>query len=97
MKLILTQDVTAGDSGDVVEVWDGYGRNFLVPAAWPSAGAGRGTQIDQIRRARQAVRSATWTMPVRSNRPSRVCRSTSRHTPPETAGWLFDRDHERRC
>ncbi len=56
MKLILTQDVTGlGDSGDVVEVKDGYGRNFLVPRGlaigW-SKGAER--QIDQIRRARQA-------------------------------------------
>lgn len=56
MKLILTQDVTGlGDSGDVVEVKDGYGRNYLVPRGlaigW-SKGAER--QIEQIRRARQA-------------------------------------------
>ena len=32
MKLILTQEVTGlGAPGDVVEVKDGYGRNFLVP------------------------------------------------------------------
>ena len=32
MKLILTQEVTGlGGPGDVVEVKDGYGRNYLVP------------------------------------------------------------------
>jgi large subunit ribosomal protein L9 len=32
MKLILTQEVTGlGTPGDVVEVKDGYGRNYLVP------------------------------------------------------------------
>ena len=39
MKLILTQEVTGlGAPGDVVEVAGGYGRNYLVPAAWPCAG-----------------------------------------------------------
>ena len=32
MKLILTQEVTGlGAAGDVVEVKDGYGRNYLIP------------------------------------------------------------------
>jgi large subunit ribosomal protein L9 len=32
MKLILTQEVTGlGSAGDIVEVRDGYGRNYLVP------------------------------------------------------------------
>ena len=32
MKLILTQEVDGlGSPGDVVEVKDGYGRNYLVP------------------------------------------------------------------
>jgi large subunit ribosomal protein L9 len=32
MKLILTQEVAGlGDAGDVVEVKDGYGRNYLLP------------------------------------------------------------------
>ena len=32
MKLILTQEVSGlGAAGDVVEVKDGYGRNFLIP------------------------------------------------------------------
>lgn len=56
MKLILTQDVSGlGESGDIVEVKDGYGRNYLVPrgsaVVW-SKGAEK--QIDQIKRARSA-------------------------------------------
>ena len=32
MKLILTQEVSGlGSAGDIVEVKDGYGRNFLIP------------------------------------------------------------------
>ena len=32
MKLILTQEVAGlGDAGDIVEVKDGYGRNYLLP------------------------------------------------------------------
>ena len=39
MKLILTAAVDKlGMAGDVVEVKDGYGRNFLIHAASPSAG-----------------------------------------------------------
>ena len=39
MKLILTQEVTGlGAPGDVVEVADGYGRNYLCRAASPCAG-----------------------------------------------------------
>ena len=54
MKLILTREVAGlGLAGDIVEVADGYGRNFLIPRgsalAW-SKGAER--QISQIRRAR---------------------------------------------
>ena len=46
MKLILTQEVTGlGGPGEVVEVKDGYGRNYLVPSglaiAWTSAGPTR--------------------------------------------------------
>lgn len=56
MKLILTQDVTGlGESGDVVEVKDGYGRNYLVPRGYAIAWTkGAEKQIDQIRRARSA-------------------------------------------
>jgi large subunit ribosomal protein L9 len=56
VKLILTREVAGlGLAGDIVEVADGYGRNFLIPRgsaiAW-SRGAER--QIAQIRRARGA-------------------------------------------
>ena len=55
MKLILTQEVAGlGTPGDVVDVKDGYGRNYLVPRGlamrW-TRGAER--QIDTIKRARQ--------------------------------------------
>jgi large subunit ribosomal protein L9 len=56
MKLILTQEVVGlGLAGEVVEVADGYGRNYLVPRGsainW-SKGAEK--QISQIKRARDA-------------------------------------------
>lgn len=56
MKLILTQAVDGlGAAGDIVEVKDGYGRNFLLPngvaISW-SKGAEK--QITQIKRARDA-------------------------------------------
>lgn len=56
MKLILTHEVSnLGAAGDVVEVKDGYGRNFLLPRGlatpW-TKGAQR--QIDQMRAARKA-------------------------------------------
>jgi large subunit ribosomal protein L9 len=54
MKLILTQDVNGlGAPGDVVEVKDGYGRNFLLPRGyampWTKGGE---KQVVQIKRAR---------------------------------------------
>ncbi len=55
MKLILTQEVTGlGGPGDIVEVKDGYGRNYLVPRGlamgWTK---GAEKQIVGIRKARQ--------------------------------------------
>ena len=39
MKLILTHEVTGlGTAGDVVEVKDGYGRNFLMPRGLATRG-----------------------------------------------------------
>jgi large subunit ribosomal protein L9 len=54
VKLILTQEVSGlGTPGDVVEVKDGYGRNYLLPRklATPWTRGGQ-TQVDAIRRAR---------------------------------------------
>ena len=55
MKLILTQDVTGlGAPGDVVEVKDGYGRNFLVPQGLAiRATRGAEKQVATIKRARE--------------------------------------------
>jgi large subunit ribosomal protein L9 len=55
MKLILTQEVSGlGSPGDIVEVKDGYGRNFLVPRGlalrWTRGGE---KQVTTIRRARE--------------------------------------------
>ena len=60
MKLILTQEVTGlGAPGDVVEVKDGYGRNYLVPRGLAMRWT-RGAEktIDSIKSARasRAVR-----------------------------------------
>ena len=55
MKLILKQEVTGlGGPGDVVEVADGFGRNYLLPqgkAILATKGAEK--QIASIRRARE--------------------------------------------
>jgi large subunit ribosomal protein L9 len=55
MKLILNQDVAGlGAPGDVVEVKDGYGRNFLVPRGFAQLWTkGADKQIATIRRARE--------------------------------------------
>jgi large subunit ribosomal protein L9 len=55
MKLILTQEVSGlGAPGDIVEVKDGYGRNYLVPRGlalrWTRGGE---KQVASIRRARE--------------------------------------------
>ena len=54
MKLILTQEVSGlGSAGEVVEVKDGYGRNFLIPQGLASAWTRGGEkQVTQIKRAR---------------------------------------------
>jgi large subunit ribosomal protein L9 len=55
MKLILTHEVSGlGTAGDIVEVKDGYGRNFLLPRgfaiSWTRGGE---KQVVQIKRARK--------------------------------------------
>ena len=56
MKIILTADVpNLGAPGDLVQVKDGYARNYLLPrnlAILATSGAEK--QVDTIRRARQA-------------------------------------------
>lgn len=56
MKLILTATVdNLGIPGDVVEVKDGYGRNYLVPRGFAIRWTrGAEKQIDGIKRARDA-------------------------------------------
>ena len=60
-KLILTNEVSGlGSAGDVVEVKDGYARNFLIPqglaVAWTKGGE---KQVTSIQAARQARAIAT--------------------------------------
>jgi large subunit ribosomal protein L9 len=60
-KLILTHEVTGlGAPGDVVDVKNGYGRNFLIPQGfavpWTRGGE---KQIDSIKAARAAREHAT--------------------------------------
>ena len=60
MKLILTQEVDGlGAAGDVVEVKDGYGRNYLIPRGvairWTRGGERQAESIKQARASR-AVR-----------------------------------------
>ena len=56
MKLILTADVAnLGEPGDIVEVKDGYGRNYLLPRGLAIVATGaREKQVDAIRRARKS-------------------------------------------
>lgn len=60
-KLILTHEVTGlGTPGDIVEVKNGYARNYLIPqgfaVSWTRGGA---KQIEQIKAARAARELAT--------------------------------------
>jgi large subunit ribosomal protein L9 len=58
MKLILTTDVAGlGGPGDVVDVKDGYGRNFLLPRGLAiTATKGAQKQVATIRRAQEGKR-----------------------------------------
>jgi large subunit ribosomal protein L9 len=60
-KLILTHEVTGlGEPGDVVEVKDGYARNFLLPRGLATGWSkGAESQISAIRKARKAREIAT--------------------------------------
>lgn len=56
MKLILTQEVDGlGVAGDIVEVKDGYGRNYLLPRGFATLWTkGAARQVEQMQAARQA-------------------------------------------
>jgi len=90
MKLILKQEVSGlGAPGDVVEVKDGYGRNFLVPrglaVAWTKGGE---KQVASIRKARASREIATLeeAQQVRAQLEGRPVRLTARAG---TSGRLF--------
>jgi len=57
MKLILTTDVSGlGGPGDIVEVKDGYGRNYLLPRGLAIAATkGAEKQVQTIRRALERI------------------------------------------
>ena len=70
MKLILTQEVDGlGSPGDIVEVKDGYGRNYLIPRGvatrWTKGGQ---KQVDSIKAARvsRSVRDETHATDLQS-------------------------------
>ena len=56
MKIILTQEVSGlGTPGDIVEVKNGYGRNYLLPQGFAIAWSkGAEKQVTVIKRARSA-------------------------------------------
>jgi large subunit ribosomal protein L9 len=77
MKLILTQEVSGlGTPGDVVEVKDGYARNYLMPralaVAWSKGGEKQVASIQKARSTReiktieeaQAVKAQLESKPV---------------------------------
>jgi large subunit ribosomal protein L9 len=82
MKLILTQEVTGlGTPGDVVEVKDGFGRNFLVPrglaTAWTKGGE---KQVSSIRKARESreIQTLEEAQRIRQSLESKPVRLTVR-------------------
>ena len=69
MKIILTQEVTGlGAPGDVVEVKDGYGRNYLLPRGeairWTRGGVTQGDSIKAARTSSRPHRSTCRSAPV---------------------------------
>ena len=104
MKLILTQEVAGlGGPGDVVEVKDGYGRNYLVPRGFAQLWTkGADKQIASIRRAREVrdvrdlgqageikgkLESLAIKLPVRAGEAGRLFGAV---TTAEIAGALAD-------
>ncbi|GAB2542714.1 50S ribosomal protein L9 [Brachybacterium huguangmaarense] len=113
-KLILTHEVTGlGTAGDVVEVKDGYARNFLLPRSlatpWTSGGQ---RQLDQIRTARskraitnledaQALRDLLQSKPVvvaaRAGENGRLFGAVTSKEVAEGVTDVFGKDIDRRA
>jgi large subunit ribosomal protein L9 len=89
MKLILTQEVSGlGAPGDVVEVKDGYGRNFLIPRGfairWTKGGektiesikSARSTRevrdLDKAQEIKAKLEASTIDVPVRAGEGGRL-------------------------
>ena len=112
-KLILTNEVTGlGAAGDVVEVKDGYARNFLLPRGlatpWTKGGQ---RQLDQIRAARgkraiasieeaQALKASLESKPLvlaeRAGQNGRLFGAVSSKEVAEAVKEMFDKDIDRR-
>jgi large subunit ribosomal protein L9 len=89
MKLILTQEVGGlGAPGDIIEVKDGYGRNFLIPRGfairWTKGGertvdsikAARSTRevrdLDHAQQIKAQLEDTVVTLPVRAGAGGRL-------------------------
>ena len=89
MKLILTQEVSGlGAPGDVVEVRDGYGRNYLVPRGfaiqWTRGGektiesikAARASRevrdLDHAQEIKAKLEGSTFNLPARAGEGGRL-------------------------
>ena len=90
MRLILTQEVTGlGSPGDVVDVKDGYGRNFLLPRRLATVfSRGGAKQVEQIRAARASreVASLDDAQALKASLEANPVRLTARSGP---GGRLF--------
>ncbi|MBF5083299.1 50S ribosomal protein L9 [Quadrisphaera sp. INWT6] len=104
MKLILTQEVTGlGAPGDIVEVKDGYGRNYLVPrglaTGWTKGGekqvasirAARASRelasVDEAKAVKQRLENASVRLAVRTGTGGRLFGSV---TPSSVASAVKD-------
>jgi large subunit ribosomal protein L9 len=89
MKLILTQEVGGlGAPGDIIEVKDGYGRNFLIPRGfairWTKGGertvdsikAARSSRevrdLDHAKQIKAQLEATTVNLPVRAGEGGRL-------------------------
>ncbi|MBU4336978.1 MAG: 50S ribosomal protein L9 [Actinobacteria bacterium] len=89
-KLILTHEVTGlGEPGDIIQVKDGYARNFLLPRGLAEVWTkGAEKNVSSIRRARKAreVASLDEARAVRDSLGARVVTVTAKAGP---GGRLF--------